>query len=54
MVREIIVGEVSYRVKAAGWFLAWHWAHNNFAYHTDAEPNNKFIIPLSYQNVIFE
>ena len=26
----------------------WQWAHDDFPYHIDADPNDKFIIPLSY------
>ena len=30
------------------WVPVWHWAHKNLPYHTDPEPNNDFIIPLSH------
>ena len=42
MVRKIFVREMSHWGEAAGWAPVWHWAHNDFLYHTDAEPNNKF------------
>ena len=40
--------EVSYQGEAAGCVPVWHWAHKNLLYHTDAEPKNEFIIPLSH------
>ena len=46
MMRLIIAREVSYRGEAAGWVPVWHWEYKNLPYHTDAEPNNKFIIQV--------
>ena len=40
----IMVSEVSYQGEVAGLVPGWHFVHAN---HSDAEPNNKFIIPLS-------
>ena len=40
------MAEVSQRGEAPGWVPVWHRAHDNLPYHTDAEPNKEFIIPL--------
>ena len=45
-------GVISYLVKRrydmVGRVPGWNWTHENLPYHTDVEPNNKFIIHLSH------